>query len=57
MQFRLNAEFSDSKWILLLPSYEKFISFPELNFLTISYIIEDCVVVLPSSRIFTSLIL
>ena len=52
-QFRLKIDFSDSKCSLFSSLLEKFIFLPDENFLTISYIIEDEVVVLPSSIIST----
>ena len=56
IQFRLKIDFSDSSFTLFSPDKLKFIFFPELNFLIISYIVEDVVVVLPSSKISTFLI-
>ena len=53
MQFKLKIDFSDSTCNLLISVRERFIFFPELNFLIISYMIEEVVVVLPSSRIST----
>ena len=50
IQFKLKSDLSDSKCILFSPTLEKLIFFPEENFLTISYIIEEEVVVLPSSN-------
>ena len=50
MQFRLKIDFSDSKCNLLPSVKFKFIFFPEENFLTISYMMDDVVVVFPSSK-------
>ena len=55
IQFKLKIDFSDSKCNLLLSFKVKLIFFPEENFLTISYIIEEVVVVFPSSK--TSILL
>jgi len=57
IQFRLNTEFSDSKFSLASPTSENVIFFPVDIFLTISYIIDDDVVVFPSSSIFMFFIL
>ena len=56
MQFNLNFDFSDSSCILFSDRLSTFIFFPELNFLTISYIMREFVVVLPSFSISTLLI-
>ena len=53
MQFKLKIDFSDSSCSLFSLGFEKFILLPEENFLTISYVIDDEVVVLPSSNIST----
>ena len=53
IQFKLKSDFSDSKCILPSPTLEKLIFFPEENFLTISYIIDEEVVVFPCSNIST----
>ena len=50
-QFKLNDELSDSKFILFSLDKLKLIFFSLLNFLTMSYIIEQDVVVSPSSCI------
>ena len=41
IQLRLNSDFSDSNWSLLLLFKDKFIFLSEANFLTISNIVED----------------
>ena len=53
MQLRLKIDFSDSKCNLFSLLNDKLIFFPEENFLTMSYIIDAVVVVLPSSIIST----
>ena len=50
IQFKLKIDFSDSKCNLFLSFKVKFIFLPDENFLTISYIIDDVVVVFPSSK-------
>ena len=49
IQFKLKTDFSDSKRSLFSPIFEKFIFFPDENFLTISYIIDEDDVIFPSS--------
>ena len=53
MQFKLKTDLSDSKCNLFSLRLEKFILLPDVNFLTMSYIIEEEDVVLPSSNIST----
>ena len=53
IQFKLKSDFSDSRCNLFSPKVEKLIFLPDENFLTISYVIEDEVVVFPSSKIST----
>ena len=50
MQLRLKIDFSDSKCNLLVSVKFRLIFFPEESFLTISYMVEDVVVVFPSSK-------
>ena len=52
-QFRLKIDLSDSRCNLFSLELEKLILLPEENFLTISYMIEEDVVVFPSSSIST----
>ena len=51
IEFKLNRDLFDSSCNLLSPVFSKFIWLPEGIFLTISNIIDEEVVVLPSSKI------
>ena len=53
MQFKLKVDLSDSIFNLFSFGFEKSILLPAENFLTISYIIDDDLVVFPSSIIWT----